>query len=295
MGGHFWLNGHGGVLAIASMGASAVLLFAAPHGALSQPWPVFGGHLVSALIGVACVRWLGAEPMLAASLAVAVALSIAVMYSLRCLHPPGGATALYAVLGGDAVHALGYGYVFSPVLLNVVVLLVVAVVFNAPFAWWRYPQSWHHSQSGNLVVTEPSEERMISHENLVYALSKIDTRVDVSEEDLQRIYALALAGAPQSAERLASVQPVESLRKRSTPSLPAEQVVQLVKVAGKAQALHAFGQLLGRDDASVILLNATKSCVRACSNWTGFAGCCLAPTSRVIPFPVPCLRDRRQA
>jgi len=208
--GHFWLDGHGGVLAIASMGASAVLLFAAPHGTLSQPWPVFGGHLVSALIGVACARWLGTEPMLAASLAVA--LSIAVMYSLRCLHPPGGATALYAVLGGETVHALGYGYVLNPVLLNVVVILAVAVAFNFPFHWRRYPQSWHHSQSGNLVVTEPSEERMISHENLVYALSKIDTFVDVSEEDLQRIYALALAGAPQSAERLASVQPVESLR-----------------------------------------------------------------------------------
>ena len=65
---HFWIDGHGGVLAIASMGASAVLLFAAPHGALSQPWPVLGGHLVSALIGVTCARWLGTDPMLAASL-----------------------------------------------------------------------------------------------------------------------------------------------------------------------------------------------------------------------------------
>ncbi len=189
--GHFWLDGHGGVLAIASMGASAVLLFAAPHGALSQPWPVFGGHLVSALIGVACARWLGTEPMLAASLAVA--LSIAVMYGLRCLHPPGGATALYAVLGGETVHALGYGYVLSPVLLNVVVLLAVAVVFNAPFAWRRYPQSWHRRSKAGAA---PAPEPMIPHSNLVYALSKIDTFVDVSEEDLQRIYALALAGAP---------------------------------------------------------------------------------------------------
>ena len=136
---HVWLGGHAGMLVIASMGASAVLLFAAPHGAMSQPWPVFGGHMVSALIGVTCARWLGDEPMLAASLAVA--LSIAAMYSLRCLHPPGGATALYAVLGGETVHALGYGYLFSPVLLNVVVLLAVAVAFNYPFAWRRYPQA----------------------------------------------------------------------------------------------------------------------------------------------------------
>lgn len=189
--GHFWLEGHGGVLAIASMGASAVLLFAAPHGALSQPWPVFGGHLVSASIGVTCARWLGTEPMLAASLAVS--LSIAVMYILRCLHPPGGATALYAVLGGETVHALGYGYVLSPVLLDVVVLLAVAVMFNAPFAWRRYPQSWHRRSKAGVA---PTTESMIPHSNLVYALSQIDTFVDVSEDDLQRIYTLALAGAP---------------------------------------------------------------------------------------------------
>jgi len=184
---HFWIDGHGGVLAIASMGASAVLLFAAPHGALSQPWPVLGGHLVSALIGVTCARWLGGEPMLAASLAVA--LSIAAMYGLRCLHPPGGATALFAVLGGESVHALGYGYLFSPVLLNIVVLVTVAVLFNYPFAWRRYPQSWHRRTQAAAL---PAEKSMIPHSSLVYALSQIDTFVDVSEEDLQRIYELAM-------------------------------------------------------------------------------------------------------
>lgn len=203
---HFWLGGHGGVLAIASMGASAVLLFAAPHGALSQPWPVFGGHLVSALVGVGCARWLGGEPMLAAS--AAVALSIAAMYSLRCLHPPGGATALYAVLGGESVQALGFTYLVSPVLLNVVVLLAVAVAFNYPFAWRRYPQSWHRRPQ---AVAAPAEESMIPHSSLVYALSQIDTFVDVSEEDLQRIYALALgqhhAVADQTDEVQAAVEP----------------------------------------------------------------------------------------
>ena len=203
---HFWLGGHGGVLAIASMGASAVLLFAAPHGAMSQPWPVLGGHLVSALIGVSCARWLGGEPMLAASLAVA--LSIAAMYSLRCLHPPGGATALYAVLGGETVHALGYGYLFSPVLLNVVVLLTVAVVFNYPFAWRRYPQSWHQRTQ---PVAMTAEKSMIPHSSLVYALSQIDTFVDISEDDLQRIYALALTD-PQHPAPTATSELAGSLR-----------------------------------------------------------------------------------
>ncbi|MDQ1315014.1 MAG: hypothetical protein QG662_1123 [Pseudomonadota bacterium] len=191
--GQVWIGGHAGMLAIASMGSSAVLLFAAPHGAMSQPWPVFGGHMVSALIGVTCARWLGDDTMLTASLAVA--LSIAAMYSLRCLHPPGGATAMYAVLGGETVHALGYGYLFSPVLLNIAVLLAVAVAFNYPFAWRRYPQVWHHRSKG---VDETAEKIMIPHSSLVYALSQIDTFVDVSEEDLQRIYALALADQSQT-------------------------------------------------------------------------------------------------
>ena len=204
--GQVWLDGHGGVLATASMGASAVLLFAAPHGAFSQPWPVFGGHVVSALIGVSCARWLGGDLMLAAALAVS--LSIAAMYTLRCLHPPGGATALYAVLGGEAVHALGYGYLFSPVLLNALVLLAVAVAFNYPFAWRRYPQVWHRRVA---AVDEPGEKHMIPHSSLVYALSQIDTFVDVSEEDLQRIYALALAGIPETASEGAA-QPAEALR-----------------------------------------------------------------------------------
>lgn len=184
---HALLGAHAGVLAVASMGASAVLLFAAPHGALSQPWPVMGGHLISALIGVTCAQWI-TEPMLAASLAVA--LSIAVMYGLRCLHPPGGATALFAVLGGEPILALGYNYLFVPVLLNVVVMLIIAVLFNYPFAWRRYPQAWW--RESQCPIESAEEKCMIPHSDLVYALSQLDTFIDVSEEDLQRIYALAL-------------------------------------------------------------------------------------------------------
>ena len=190
---HTLLGPEAGVLAVASMGASAVLLFAAPHGALSQPWPVVGGHMVSAFVGVTCAQWI-AEPMLAASAAVAI--SIGLMYGMRCLHPPGGATALFAVLGGKPILVLGYDYLFVPVLLNVTVLLIVAVLFNYPFAWRRYPQSWwQESQvcSAPLTTVENAQEKcMIPHSDLVYALSQLDTFIDVSEEDLQRIYALAL-------------------------------------------------------------------------------------------------------
>jgi CBS-domain-containing membrane protein len=180
------LGSHGAALVSTSMGSTAVLLFAAPHGAMSQPWAVFGGHLVSALIGVTCVQWLGHDLMLAASLAVG--LSITAMYSLRCLHAPGGATALAVVLGGEGVHAMGYAFVLSPIMLNALIMLAVAVAFNYPFAWRRYPQAWCRNPAPK------ADKLMIPHDRLVYALSRLDTFVDISEEDLQRIYELALHG-----------------------------------------------------------------------------------------------------
>lgn len=124
-------------LLVASMGASAVLLFGVPEGALSRPWAVFGGHILSALVGVGCAAFIS-DPQGGAALAVG--LSILLMSLCRCTHPPGGATALSAVIGGPTIQALGTRYVFTPVLLNVCVLLLVAWVFHLPTA--RYPLPW---------------------------------------------------------------------------------------------------------------------------------------------------------
>lgn len=88
---------------IAPMGATAVLLFALPASPLAQPWAVIGGNVISALIGVACVHWLGASLNPALLGALAAALALAAMFALRCLHPPGGAVALITVIGGPAV------------------------------------------------------------------------------------------------------------------------------------------------------------------------------------------------
>lgn len=173
-------------LLVASMGASAVLLFAVPHGPLSQPWPLLGGHLISALIGVTCAQFIASE-LLAAGLAVGLA--IGAMYYLHCIHPPGGATALSAVVGGDSVHALGYQYVLTPVLLNVAVILLVAVGFNALFHWRRYPAVLQSRHSN--AAAENRVRPGISHEDFVYALGEIDSLVDVDEAELLRIYELA--------------------------------------------------------------------------------------------------------
>ena len=171
---------------IPSMGASAVLLFAAPHSPLAQPWNVFGGHMISAAVGVMCAQFI---PVVGIAAAASVGLAIAAMYYARCIHPPGGATALAAVIGGVQIHALGYEYIITPVLVNTVTILIAAVLFNYLFKWRRYP-SYLTSKDKHLT---PATEVYgpINHEDLVYALSEIDSFVDVTEEDLLRIYQLA--------------------------------------------------------------------------------------------------------
>jgi CBS-domain-containing membrane protein len=128
-------------LILGSFGASAVLLYGAVKSPLAQPRNLLGGHLLSALIGVACYKLLGALPWLAA--AVAVATAIAVMHLTRTLHPPGGATALIAVIGSDNIHALGFLYVLMPTGLGALVMLAVALIINNIPASRQYPEFWH--------------------------------------------------------------------------------------------------------------------------------------------------------
>lgn len=182
-----WLFDSGlAVLIVPSMGASAVLLFAAPHAPFSQPWNLVVGHSLSALVGVACWQWI---PELAIAAAAGVALSIGGMYITRSIHPPGGATALAAVIGSDSIHELGFAYEFQPILMNVVVLLLAAIVVNSLFKWRRYPA--YSKPKGETQKLESPGYPPINHEDFVYALSQVDTFVDISEEDLVKIYQLA--------------------------------------------------------------------------------------------------------
>ena len=120
---------------IAPMGASAVLLFAVPASPLAQPWSFVGGNLVAATLGVLSAMFLS-NPIAAS--AVALAAAIGVMFALRCIHPPSGAVALTAVLGGPAIHALGLRFVIEPVALQSVVLLASAIVYHT-LTGHRYP------------------------------------------------------------------------------------------------------------------------------------------------------------
>lgn len=128
LGALFGLSEIEGLFLIGSFGASAVLIYGAPLAEFSQPRNLVGGHVFSALVGVTVFSLIGEHFIVASALSVSAA--IAVMHLTRTLHPPGGATALIAVIGEDRVHSLGYGYVFSPVLIGAVCMLLVALLIN---------------------------------------------------------------------------------------------------------------------------------------------------------------------
>lgn len=124
---------------IGSFGASSVLIYGTINSPFAQPRNLVGGHLISALIGVTMAKLF--PDTLWLSSALAVSLSIVLMQVTKTLHPPGGATALIASIGSAKIRSLGYSYVLNPVLSGVVILLLVALIFNNLAPGRRYPHN----------------------------------------------------------------------------------------------------------------------------------------------------------
>lgn len=192
-----WLLGEMNLWFIAPMGASAVLLFGVPSSPLAQPWSIVGGNVVSALIGVTVGMWV---PQLALACGLAAGLAIAAMYFLRCLHPPGGAVALTAILGGAGVHSAGYNFVLTPVLLNSAMLALLAIIFNN-LVGRRYPHSLAAEEVKPKVVPLGLP---VTREDIHAAL--LDGQfLDIDEDDVQELLEnieqkarMRMAAAPQA-------------------------------------------------------------------------------------------------
>lgn len=162
---------------IAPMGASAVLLFGVPASPLAQPWSFIGGNLVAATLGVLSAIWID-DPIAAAALGLSA--SICVMFALRCIHPPSGAVALTAVLGGPSIHALGLRFVVEPVALQSFVLLASAIVYHT-LTGHRYPhvsQPAMQSSPGVSGVTRADIEALIRERGEL---------IDVASDDLESL------------------------------------------------------------------------------------------------------------
>jgi len=170
---------------IAPIGASAVLVFAAPASPFAHPWAVVGGNTVAALAGIACVQAFGGAPWVAAP---AVGLAIAAMLALRCLHPPGGACALLVALGGvdDPLFAL------HPVLLNSVLLVLAATAYNA--VPWRAPARPPRP-------VEPSRLRSFTDGDLEAVLSRHGGQPELGLDQLHELLEQARRHARQRRSR----------------------------------------------------------------------------------------------
>jgi CBS domain-containing membrane protein len=177
-----FLEGQGLNTLLASMGASSVILFAVPHSPMARSWSIAGGHLLSALIGVICAR-LVHDVWAAAGLAVG--LSVFLMYVTRCLHPPGGATALVAALGGGSVQTMGLQFLLTPVALNVLTLIFLSRLFRLP---QRSQKIAAHPEPRSPEEPTPLERLGIRTADLRAALRDMDTFVDVGEDELNAIY-----------------------------------------------------------------------------------------------------------
>ena len=176
-------NGPHVPLLVAPMGASAVLLFAVPASPLAQPWSIIGGNTISALVGVIVAHFVH-EPVLATG--IAVALAIAAMSFTRCLHPPGGAAALTAVLGGPAVISAGFLFPFVPVALNSIdagrarLWLSTGCRDAATRTCRRLPPTAHGT------ADPPAVQRVgFRPEDIDAALGALDETFDIDRNDLE--------------------------------------------------------------------------------------------------------------
>lgn len=178
-------GGGSDVALVAPLGASALLLFALATSPMAQPWAVILGNFVSALVGVACARLVD-NPLLAGPLAVGLA--IVAMYALRCLHPPGGAIAFYAVLG----HHAEFSFALDPVALDSLLLVLAAVAYHT--ATGRlYPHG--PSPTGSSPVGAVDASRRFTAADIDAALTQFNQMVDVSRGDLETLLQQAEAVA----------------------------------------------------------------------------------------------------
>jgi CBS-domain-containing membrane protein len=180
-------NYHFPMMLLASMGASSVLLYAVPHSPMAQPWPLIGGHLVSALMGWLTISVV-ADPTLSASCAVGMA--VLVMYLLNCLHPPGAATALICVLNAGVFREHGGWWFFWIVTGNAFISLLAAWAVNKPIPGRHYPAK---SSVGRPQMLGNAAH--INVQDVERALSEMDSAIDVTAEDLLDIYASAVSHA----------------------------------------------------------------------------------------------------
>ena len=191
--------------------------------------------------------------LIAASLAVGAA--IYAMSLLRCIHPPGGATSLSAVMGGDSVYSLGFLYVLFPVAYSCLVMFSLAFILNFPFRWRRYPAHLFHLMNPVEKISARNRHSEVTLEDFLYAVKKHDSYLDITEETWIEIFEIAKQSAEFQVKHPDTIGIDKyysngklgldwEIRKVLSIDPDSEKTIRFIVVAGKApNVLGASGEI----------------------------------------------------
>jgi len=111
--GNTWLLG--------SFGASCVLLFGFPEAVFSRSKNVVGGHVLSSMIGLACLHWLGPGWW---AMAAAGACAAMLMMATDTVHPPAGSNPVIIYLSHP-----GWDFLLLPTLAGALALVMISKLY----------------------------------------------------------------------------------------------------------------------------------------------------------------------
>lgn len=168
---------------IAPMGASAILVFAVSTSPFSQPWAVICGNTIAAAIGVMCADLI---PHTVLACAAAASVSIAAMMAFRCLHPPSGAVAMTAVIGGPAIDSLGYWFVLWPVAAESIMMVAIGLAYNN-LTGKAYPHRAAEAKERGTADSPPLARLGVTTQDLADILKKHDQVVPVDPGDIEAL------------------------------------------------------------------------------------------------------------
>lgn len=171
---------------LASMGASTFILFALPGSGLAQPWPLVGGHLVSGLVGVAFAH--AGIANIATAAALTAGASVLGMHVLRCLHPPGVATALIPLLSFSPDNRPGLDFLLAPLLLNVALLLLLTLIINRWLLARQYPAISNAKLKHQVADPTSLDLLAIDIEEIEQVRQDFGQLLDVGNHDLQHLF-----------------------------------------------------------------------------------------------------------
>ncbi|MBN8632428.1 MAG: HPP family protein [Rhodobacterales bacterium] len=211
---------------IAPFGASAVLVFAVPNSPLAQPWSVVVGNSLSAVVALTATALLPAADW---AVPLAVSLAIMTMLALRALHPPGGAVALLAALGGTG----HWGVTLATVITGSALLVGLGMLWNR--AVGRVYPFRQPAQPGSHGTTDPTPAERIGLDpaDLATILEEFRQSANLGVADLARLVGAAEQAA--AARRMEGFTAADIMSRDLVtvgPEAPLSQVADIFRKRG---------------------------------------------------------------